>query len=126
MKRSRNQRFDFFLLEMKSAAARILRYTQGMNYESFVENTLVKDAVIRNFEILGEGVKHVPFSFQKQHRNIPWLQMLMLRNFIVHEFFDIDEEILWEVISHDLQKNHDDLQDIIEHVNVKFNARTKT
>lgn len=123
MRRSRNQRYDFFLLEMKAAAERIIKYTEGMTYESFVENMLVKDAVIRNFEILGEGVKHVPFSFQKQHRNIPWLQMLMLRNFIVHEFFDIDEEILWEVIVHDLEKNRDDLQGIIQQLHIRSDSR---
>lgn len=123
MRRSRNQRFDFFLLEMLAAAERILHYTDGMTYETFVENDIVKDAVIRNFEILGEGVKHIPFSFQKQHRHIPWTHMLMLRNFIVHEFFDIDDEILWEVITHDLKKNIGDLEDMIHHLRMRSDIR---
>jgi uncharacterized protein with HEPN domain len=113
MRRSRNQRYDFFLEEMLAAMDRILAYTNGQTFESFVVNDMVRDAVIRNFEILGEGVKHIPFSFQKKHKHIPWLQMLMLRNFIVHEFFDIDDEILWEIISHDLEKNRYDMEMII-------------
>ncbi|MBL0315947.1 MAG: DUF86 domain-containing protein [Flavobacteriales bacterium] len=123
MRRSRNQRFDFFLLEMLAAAKRILNYTEGMSYETFVGNGIVRDAVIRNFEILGEGVKHIPFSIQKQHKRIPWTHMLMLRNFIVHEFFDIDDEILWEVIIHDLSKNVEELEDMINQHQIRSDNR---
>jgi uncharacterized protein with HEPN domain len=111
------RRFDYFLKDMHEAMMRILDYTHQSNYEEFETNLLMRDAVIRNFEIMGECVKHVPFSFQKKYKGIPWQHMLNLRNFIVHEYFDVDNEILWEIIQQDLNKNAHELNDIILHSN---------
>lgn len=113
MKRSRNQRFDFFLEVMHSAMQRIIDYTKEINYEQFTSTPLIRDAVIRNFEVMGESVKHVPFSFQRLHGHIPWKHILSLRNFIVHEFFDVDDEILWEIIQNDLKNNMQELESIL-------------
>jgi uncharacterized protein with HEPN domain len=115
MRRPRGQRFDFFLVEMLAAMKRIVSYTENLHgYQEFTQNILVRDAVIRNFEIMGEGVKHVPFGFQKKHKQIPWSHMLMMRNFIVHEFFDVDDEILWQIITTDLNQNISDMSWIVE------------
>ncbi len=114
MRKSRNQRFDFFLQEMNDAIANILKYTEGMSYNDFTTNQMVQDAVIRNFEIIGESVKHVPYKFQRSNKQIPWQHMFDLRNFIVHEFFDVDDEILWQIIYRDLEKNLKDLKEIQE------------
>lgn len=114
MKRPRRIRFDFYLAEMKNAMERIIRYTDQISYSEFTSNDLIRDAVIRNFEILGESVKHIPYSFQKKNRMIPWGRMYALRNFIVHEYFDIDDEILWEIIQQDLRKNLHDIGPVIE------------
>ena len=93
---------------------RVLEYTRNLkDYQEFSHNTLVKDAVIRNFEIMGESVKHIPFNFQKKNKRVPWSHMLALRNFIVHEFFDIDDEILWQIIKTDLEKNILALEQIV-------------
>jgi uncharacterized protein with HEPN domain len=110
MKRSRNYRFDFFLDEMLAAMKHIDEYTHGITFEEFVGNAMIRDAVIRNFEVIGESVKHIPFSYQRKHGKLPWRYMLSLRNFIVHEFFDIDDEVLWEIIRTDLKKNILDLE----------------
>jgi|688.fasta_scaffold20019_8 uncharacterized protein with HEPN domain len=114
MRRPRGQRFDFFIEEMLSSMRRVLEYTRNLkDYQEFSHNTLVKDAVIRNFEIMGESVKHIPFNFQKKNKHVPWSHMLALRNFIVHEFFDIDDEILWQIIKTDLEKNILALEQIV-------------
>ena len=124
--KSFGRRFDYFLKDMHEAMMRILDYTHQSNFEEFETNLLMRDAVIRNFEIMGECVKHVPFSFQKKHKVIPWQHMLNLRNFIVHEYFDVDNEILWEIIKLDLSKNAQDLKDIITHSNTEtFSVASK-
>jgi len=110
MKRKRHIRFDFYITEMADAAERILQYMEDVSYHEFKTNSLIRDAVIRNFEILGESVKHIPFSFQKHHNHIPWQKMYGLRNFIVHEYFDVDDEILFAIIHTDLEKNAGDLR----------------
>jgi uncharacterized protein with HEPN domain len=107
-------RFIFYLREMHAAIERILAYSkESKNFEAFEADRLRLDAIIRNFEVIGEAVKHVPFRFQRQHSSIPWREMLELRNFIVHEFFDVDIEILWEIIQTHLQDNANDLARLI-------------
>lgn len=108
------RRYDHYVRDMVKAIGSILSYTNEMSYAEFVSNELVRDAVIRNFEIIGESAKHVPFKVQKTYKHIPWRHMLALRNFIVHEFFDIDDEILWQVIQVDLANNRRDLQQFLE------------
>jgi uncharacterized protein with HEPN domain len=101
-----------YIDDMIMAIENILAFSKGLNFQEFVSNKMAHDAIIRNFEILGEGVKRIPFKFQKQHKHIPWQHMYGLRNFIVHEYFDLDEEIIWEIIQNDLEKNYKDLKAI--------------
>jgi uncharacterized protein with HEPN domain len=107
-------RFDFYLDAMLLAMRKIRAYTADFRtFEDFDRDELVKDAVIRNFEIMGESVKHIPFNFQRKHRQLPWNHIIALRNFIVHEFFDVDDEVLWEIIQTDLSRNITDLEEIV-------------
>ena len=109
-----NRRYDFYLVDMQIAMERILKYTEGISFNEFTTNSLIRDAVIRNFEIIGESVKHVPFKFQKKYKHLPWRHMFALRNFIVHEYFDIDDDILWSIIQHDLENNLNTIKRIIQ------------
>jgi uncharacterized protein with HEPN domain len=107
-------RYDFFLDSMLLAMRKIRAYTAEFeSFTQFNQDELVKDAVIRNFEIMGESVKHIPFSFQRKHKQLPWNHILALRNFVVHEFFDVDDEVLWEIIQTDLARNISDLEEIM-------------
>jgi uncharacterized protein with HEPN domain len=107
-------RYDFFLEAMLKAMKKIRAYAADFKtFEEFDRDELVKDAVIRNFEILGESVKHIPFNFQRRHKQLPWNHIMALRNFIVHEFFDVDDEVLWEIIQTDLSRNIADLEEIL-------------
>ena len=111
---STSARYDFFLDSMLLAMRKIRAYTaEFKSYTHFNQDELVKDAVIRNFEIMGESVKHIPFSFQRKHKELPWNHILALRNFVVHEFFDVDDEVLWEIIQTDLSRNISDLEEIM-------------
>ena len=70
-----------------------------------VEETLViikPDGVARNLEIIGEAARQLPEEFKRVHRNIPWTQIAGLRNRIVHDYFGLDLEIIWQIIQHDL------------------------
>lgn len=119
------RRFDFFIKDMTSAMSRILDYTEGKTYQDFENDLMLRDAVIRNFEIIGESVKHIPYKFQRKYKHIPWQHMFAMRNFIVHEFFDIDDEILWEIIVNDLRKNLQDLKTILSTANFDYPIKRK-
>lgn len=98
------------LQEMAQSIAQILSYTKAVSFSEFVGNTMLCDAVQRQFEILGEATSHVPFSIQKKFKDIPWSMMYSLRNHIAHEYFDVDYEILWEIIQHDLPNDLENLK----------------
>ncbi len=101
-----------YLEEMIEAIAVILKYTEGQTFESFMADTMLCDAVQRQFEILGEATSHVPYNMQKKYKTVPWDAMYSLRNHIAHEYFDVDYEIIWEIIKNDLPKDKENLMEI--------------
>lgn len=85
--------------DMLQAALKIKRYTFELDYDSFISDEKTVDAVIRNFEIIGEAANRIDLDFRKLHPEIEWQRIRGFRNRIVHEYFGIDYEIVWEVIS---------------------------
>ncbi|MBL7718150.1 MAG: DUF86 domain-containing protein [Flavipsychrobacter sp.] len=69
-----------------------------MKYETFSFDEKTVDAVVRNFEIIGEGARRIPEEFKLLHPEIEWRRIIGFRNRIVHEYFDIDYSIMWEII----------------------------
>ena len=84
------------------AIAKIEGYTKEFNQSDFEENFLVQDAVIRNIILIGEAAKNVPYDFKKKFTHIEWKQIVGMRNKVVHEYFVIDVETVWNVIQRDL------------------------
>ena len=84
------------------AIQKIGRYTSQMDHEAFLRDELVIDGVARNLEIIGEAVRQLSEEFRRVHSQIPWTQIAGLRNRIVHDYFGLDLEIIWEIIQHDL------------------------
>ncbi len=87
-----------FLEEVRESCARIRRYTAGFDFERFVADEKTADAVVRNLIVIGEAVKNLPLDFKQQHPEIEWRKIAGLRDIVVHEYFGIDEDILWDVI----------------------------
>ena len=91
------------LLEhVREAISRIEEYTQNIDFDTFTKSRLVQDGVIRNLAIVGEAVKHLESSLKDQHPEIPWPQIVAMRNIITHEYFGIDLRLTWDVINSDL------------------------
>ena len=68
----------------------------------FLTDERTSDAVARNLEIIGEAVRQLPEDFKKAQTEIPWTQIGGLRNRIIHDYFGLDLEIIWQIIQHDL------------------------
>ncbi len=79
------------------SAQKILNYTSGLSYEAFIADSKTVDAVIRNFEIIGEAANRLPEEFKDQHNNIDWARLRGFRNRIVHHYFGIDYSIVWRI-----------------------------
>ncbi len=92
-----------YLLHVQDAIAQIAAYTKS-GEAAFRENRQVQDAVIRNFEIIGEAVKHVSIELRSMHPEIPWKQIAGMRDEMIHEYFGVDLSIVWDTVQNDLPK----------------------
>lgn len=83
--------------DIMDSANKILEYTQGLSFEEFTNDSKTIDAVIRNFEIIGEAANRLPEDFKDTHSNVDWHRIRGFRNRIVHDYFGIDYSIVWEI-----------------------------
>ena len=94
-----SRRDPLILLEdIHASLEKVERYTSGLNKETFLADDKTLDAVVRNLEIVGEAVRQLPETFKEEHPEVPWWQIAGMRNRIVHDYFGVDEEIIWQVI----------------------------
>lgn len=91
-----------YLRQAIDAIESTAKYTTDMTLDDFIKNQMVQDAVIRQIEILGESIRRLDKNFVGKHTNLPFLQAISIRNKLIHEYDDIDPEIVWETIKTDL------------------------
>ena len=87
---------------MLQAIERICRYTKGKNFEDFIADDMMYYAVVKNIEILGEASNMLTEEFRQAPPKTPWKQVNGMRNYIVHEYFQVDNNVVWDVITNDL------------------------
>ena len=90
-----------YLGHILEAVRRIDAYTADMSEVSFLENSLVQDAVIRNFEIIGEASRNIdrPYpAFRAKHSAVPWIPAYEMRNALSHGYFKVDLSLVWQTI----------------------------
>lgn len=85
-----------------------------MSVEGFGSDDLVQDAVIHNFAVIGEAVRHVPVEVQSRYSEIPWNRMRGMRNLLIHDYSNVDHRILWETLRNDLPSLARKLRDLLE------------
>ena len=90
------------LQHILSAIDRVQRYTDGKTYEELVGNDMMYYAVVKNIEIMGEAANMLSTAFTDVHPETPWKQVKGMRNYIVHEYFQIDEVVVWDVVTNNL------------------------
>ena len=105
--------FILYLEDMLQSMDRIEEYLGELDFKKFKQTYIIVDAIIRNFEVIGEASKNIPTNIQEKYPEIPWKKMYGLRNLIAHEYFGIDNEMIWEIARNDLPQNRIDLFEII-------------
>jgi uncharacterized protein with HEPN domain len=95
---------DLLLRDMKESAEKILKYTNGLTFDDFLSDDKTIDAVVRNFEIIGEASMRIDDDFKLDNPQIEWKKLRGFRNRIVHEYFGIDYEIVWSIIVTDIEE----------------------
>ncbi|MEP7258358.1 MAG: DUF86 domain-containing protein [Flavitalea sp.] len=89
---------NFLLKDISEAISNIIAFTENISFESYCSDIKTKHAVEHNFMIIGEAVARIPEEFKKSHAHINWRQIKDFRNVIVHDYFGIDNNIVWDII----------------------------
>jgi uncharacterized protein with HEPN domain len=108
-----------YLEDIVLSMQRVGEYIAGLDYQHFKQDYKTVDAIIRNFEIIGEASKKIPKEFKSSNTRIPWEEMYRLRNRVTHEYFGIDYEIIWDIATKQLPKNLTDLELILNQEKLK-------
>ena len=94
--------YILFLEDILSAIEKIEMYTRELSFESFRENNMAVDAVIRNFEIIGEASKSVPKGIKEKYSDVEWKEAVGFRNVLSHDYFGIDVESVWDTLKNNI------------------------
>lgn len=93
-----------YVRHILDAIEKIERYLNGASYESFLDNEMMIDAIVRELEIVGEAAGNLSEEFQKKYPELPFDEMIGMRNRLIHEYFGVDTDIVWKTCVNDLKE----------------------
>jgi Uncharacterized conserved protein len=91
-----------FLNHILDAINQIEEYTTGVIYEEFLEKRLIQDAVVRQLEIIGEATKNLSSNTTEKNPHVPWKEIAGMRDKLIHVYFGVDLEEVWNTITKDI------------------------
>ncbi|MDR4988790.1 MAG: DUF86 domain-containing protein [Bacteroidales bacterium] len=106
--------YRMYLEDILLGINRIIEYIGSYSFEEFRNDYKTVDAVIRNFEIIGEASKNIPTEVKEQYPEVPWAEMYLMRNKVTHEYFGVDYEIIWDITKNHLPENKIQIEKILE------------
>jgi len=102
-----------YLEDIVASIEKIKRYIGTSTFEDFVADDMKLDAVVRNLEIIGEASRSIPVEIKEKYSDVEWRKIGDFRNVLAHEYFGVDHEILWDIISNKLTSLHSKIQFIL-------------
>lgn len=106
------QRDREYMLDILEAAKLAIQYIDEKTREEFFSHTQYQDAVIRRIEIIGEAARRISEETQAAYPEVPWSDLISMRNVMIHEYDDVDIGIVWETVKNDLPLLVDSLENI--------------
>ncbi len=94
--------YILFIEDILAAVEKIERYTKNLSFEEFSGNDMAIDAVIRNFEVIGEAVRNIPEVIKEKHPDVEWKEAVGFRNILTHDYFGIDIEAVWDTLNNNI------------------------
>ncbi len=104
---------EIYLDDIISSIKKIEKYINNVSFEEFSDNEMIVDAVVRNLEIIGEAARNLEDDFKETNSHIPWRNMIGLRNIMIHEYFGIDLNIIWKIVTDDIPKTKPEILKLI-------------
>ncbi|HJZ04675.1 hypothetical protein A2634_03240 [Candidatus Amesbacteria bacterium RIFCSPHIGHO2_01_FULL_48_32] len=93
---------DVYLGHIEDAIRDVNQYLGDYTWEEFLDDGKTQDAVMRKLEVIGEAVKNFPEEFLEKWPDVPWRDIADFRNVLIHEYFDVDLEEVWNTVKNDL------------------------
>ena len=103
-----------YIMHILDAMNKIEKYVKGIGHGDFVKNSLLQDAVIRELEIIGEAAKKLSADFREKYPDIPWKEMAGMRDKLIHEYFGVDLDAVWNTVEKDIPSLKGKINKIIE------------
>jgi uncharacterized protein with HEPN domain len=108
------QRDTAYLADILDSARLAVRYVQDVGWERFATDVQLQDSVIRRLEVIGEAARRCSEDVQRLWPDLPWGDMIGMRNVMIHDYDTVDLSIVWRTIHHDLPELVRDLEGILE------------
>jgi len=105
------------LLHILDAIGEIEVYTEGVDIDTFINNSMMFNATLRQLEIIGEASNRLSESILINNPKIPWARIIGLRNLVIHEYFGIDDFTIWNVIKINLPDLKSRVAELVETLN---------
>jgi len=99
-----NEKNLFRLQHVVECIEKIEIITKDLSYGSYLEDWIKQDAIFRNIEIIGEAIVHIEEEFKQKYPDVPWFQAKGMRNFLIHDYFKVDHDAVWETYHNHLPK----------------------
>ena len=94
--------YRLYLDDILQSANKVIRYTEGLEFDDFVSREMVLDAVLRNLEIIGEAAKNVPQDVRDRYPEVEWRQIAGLRDVLAHAYFGLEDATLWDIVQNEM------------------------
>jgi len=103
-----------FISHILESIELIEKFTKGVTKSNFLHSEMIQSAVIRKLEIVGEATKNTKRTFRKKYLEVPWEDMAGMRDKLIHDYFDVDLKIVWNVVKKELPSLKKQIQYILE------------
>lgn len=104
---------ELYLRDILKAIRRIHNYTEDLDRNEFDEDSKTLDATLRNVEIIGEAAASLPESLRENHPDVPWREDKDFRNVVAHQFWEVDTDLVWDVIQNKLGPLREQVADVL-------------
>lgn len=106
--------YKLYLEDILASANKILNYAENFSYENLIRDEMRIDAIIRNFEIIGEASTNITQEIKDKYPFVEWRKISDFRNVLAHEYFGVDYKIMWDIIKNKLPDLIKDIRTIID------------
>jgi len=108
--------FTDYIKDILISMQDVEEFTSGMTFEDFLQDKKTIKAVIRSLEVLGEAAKKIPDDIKARYPRIPWKRMAGMRDKLIHEYFGVDLEIVWNAAKKELPPVKSSIEELVREI----------